>query len=236
MANEQLTIIGPSSRLAQALGIRSPGREYSIRPGSAALPEEIDGTILVFADPPSVEATRNALLDVTSRIRLNARAHLILISSISAGNGASTIYPHEGQYARRKRLAEDIVASRSDLAVTVIRVGNVAEYGGWQDIFSNCRTALLPREASHVAVASIEQLRERIGSCALEGSGGRFDAYSLVPAQQCFGRVLWVPGLLSIYKSGAMRIPLKIVAKLLRRAGVYLPSPDDLNAFLMGAR
>jgi hypothetical protein len=36
-----------------------------------------------------------------------------------------------------------------------------------------------------------------------------------------------------LYRQAPLRIAIKIAAKLLRRAGIYLPSPDDLNAFLV---
>lgn len=227
-----LTIIGPGSRLAKSLGITAPGREYSLRPGQTGLPPTLDGTILVFADPPSIEDTRAAMLDLVSRVQLGAQAHVILISSISATNAQSALFPFEGPYARRKRLAEDIVRSRPDIASTAIRVGNVREYGGWHEIFTGSRLALLPAEARHAAVADLDALRRHILDARPDGPG-TLDAYTAVPVEDCFRKVVFVPGLLSLYRSKLPRIAIKVAAKLLRRAGIYLPSPDDLNAFLV---
>ena len=227
-----LTIIGPSSRLAKALGMSAPGREFSLRPGAATLPSHLDGTLLVFADPPSVAETQSAMLDLMSRIGLDSDTHVILVSSISATNALSSVYPVEGPYARRKRLAEDIVRSRQDVKTTIVRVGNVREYGGWHAVFTGTRLAILPVQASHAAIADIDSLRQQIAE-SLSSHRDIVNAFSAVPVDQCFRKVVHVSGLLWLYRQAPLRIGIKIAAKLLRRIGVYLPSPDDLNAFLV---
>jgi hypothetical protein len=108
----------------------------------------------------------------------------------------------------------------------------VREYGGWHAVFTHSRLAILPVQASHAAIADLDLLRHQLAD-SQSNHRDLVNAFSAVPVGQCFRKVVHLPGLLWLYRQAPLRIAIKIAAKLLRRAGIYLPSPDDLNAFLV---
>lgn len=175
------------------------------------------------------------ILSVLGRLDARAPTRIIYISSISAGFRDSLHFPHEGPYARRKRIAEEMLF-RSELAqVTVLRLGNIFSHGGWQSIREDCRLAILPRGARYTAQSDAASLLSELelSLAGQERGDVVMEAFSLVETANVLPRVVFVPGLLGFYRNGALRLALKILAKILRKIGIYLPSPDDLNAFLM---
>lgn len=234
MSIEELKIVGANSRLASLVALSAPGGHFTLRPtGSGKLPEVLDGMIVIFSDPPSIENTRSAFIDLLSRIPPNSNTRIVLISSISAAFPESTIFPSQGPYTQRKRLAEQILQSRTDILSVIIRLGNIREFGGWHDIFKNSKAVILPAECKKIAIGNVDELRQKIVEGASSKYNKTLECYALQDIDDYFPRVIRVPGLLALYKNKMSRIALKIISKVLRKFSIYLPSADDLNCFLM---
>lgn len=234
MSIEELKIVGANSRLASLVALSAPGGYFTLRPtGRGKLPEVLDGMIIIFSDPPSIENTRSAFIDLLSRIPPNSNTRIVLISSISAAFPESAIFPSQGSYTQRKRLAEQILQSRTDILSVIIRLGNICEFGGWYDIFKNSTAVILPAECRKIAIGDIDELRQKIVDGASSENHKTLECYALQDIEDYFPRVIRVPGLLALYKNNISRIALKIISKVLRKFSIYLPSADDLNCFLM---
>lgn len=230
-----LYVVGANSRLWRDVGLGGEVIPVSGRLGDVdRLPEVSDGSVLlVFADPPGEDATRAMLLSLLARLRQGADVRVIHISSISAAFLASAAFPHEGAYARRKRLAEEVLATRPDLSVCILRVGNVFSHGGWQAVRAHARAILLPAGFEGTAVSEPSDVAVAIRQAmALPAGHHLVQAWHVAPTRTLFARVVPVPGLLAIYSHRVMRPMLKVLGRLLRPLGWFLPSPDDLNAFL----
>lgn len=237
MNNEEIKIIGANSRLAALVNLNASGGHFTMRPtGNQQLPDALEGTIVIFSDPPSIDGTRSAFTNLLSRMPLNSNARIVLISSISAGFPDSEIFPSHGLYTQRKRLAENILQSRRDIFSAIIRLGNIREFGGWHDIFNSCKVVILPMECKKIAIGSVDELRRQIAEGTSSESHKVLECYAMHDVEDYFSRVIRVPGLLSLYKNKISRIALKVVSKLLRKFSIYLPSADDLNCFLMDKR
>lgn len=231
-------VVGAGSRLFRALALPIETVAVSGRVDALdRLPAVPAGaTVLVFADPPDEHQTRALFLSLLDRLPQGAGVRVIYISTISATFGASAVFPFEGPYARKKRMAEALLRSRDDLDVVIVRVGNVFEHGGWQAIRERCRLALLPAGYGLTAASDAASVRTAVEQALVAPRGHHIvEAWHAVPTAGLLRGVVAVPGLLGLYRAGWARLPIKLAGKLLRPAGVYLPSPDDLNAFLVSA-
>jgi hypothetical protein len=229
-------VVGASSRLFQSLDL---GVEFTAVSGRndalATLPDFPPGArILIFADPPDLHQTQALLLSLLQRVPVGSGCRVVYISTISATFGQSAVFPYEGPYAHKKRMAEMVLRSRSDLDVCIVRVGNVFDHGGWQAVRTRTRWAWLPAGFSSTKVSDSASVRAALED-ALRADPGHHvvDAWRLEPTARIFRRVVSIPGLLLIYKIGWAKFPFKLAGRLLKLLKVYLPSHDDLNGFLV---
>jgi hypothetical protein len=233
-ANISTYVFGSNSRLAEHIGYKPKG---AILTGLRArqmvtLPPVLEGKITIFSDPPSLQDTKAGLVDLLSRIPLNSNSEIVFISSISASFKNSTKFPYEGRYALRKRLAEELFKSRGDLNVTIVRVGNVFAITGWKLIRQFCPVILLPPMSTHVAAADLDVLNYCLGENYGHKGFRIIDAYRVVPINTYFSKIIYIPGLMVLYRSNWGRPIIKLLSKMFRKIGIYFPSPDDLNSFL----
>ena len=229
-----LYIVGSGSKIFRALDWDLPYVPVSGRVGTLnEMPTFVPGsTIVIFADPPNIDDALAMMISVIGSAPANGRAHIVFISSISALFGQSNVFPESGVYSRKKQALEHFLeTSLPAEARCIIRFGNVFECGGWADIAKNCRIALLPRGFDHCATSNLASIRTRLIEVVHDREAGAVNLWDDEPATACFVRMRSIPGLAMLYRNRGGRITLKIAAKLLRKAGVYLPSPDDINSF-----
>lgn len=230
-----LYVVGAGSRLFQSLALGLAFTAVSGRPEAlAALPQFPPGAvILLFADPPDLHQTQALLLSLLDRVPVGAGCRIVYVSTISTTFGQSAVFPYEGPYAHKKRMAETVLASRTDLDLSIVRVGNVFDHGGWQAVRNRTRWAWMPAGHSSVFVSDAGLVRAAVNA-GLQAEPGHHvvNAWRVVPTAGIFHRVVAIPGLLSLYRQGWLRLPLKVAGRLLRVVKVYLPSHDDLNSFL----
>lgn len=228
-------VVGAGSRLFQSLDIGFEFTAVSGRnDGLAAMPDFHRGSlILIFADPPDLYQTQALLLSLLHRVDAGSGCRVVYISTISATFGQSAVFPYEGAYAYKKRMAETVLRSRADLDVCIVRVGNVFDHGGWQKVRARTRWAWLPAGFSSALVSDSALVRAALEE-ALRAEAGHHvvNAWRLAPTARIFHRVISIPGLLSLYKFDWAKIPVKLAGRLLKLLRIYLPSHDDLNSFL----
>ncbi len=231
-----LYIIGANSRLYRSLNLENRIIELSVRINSVkqitTFPE--DAAIVIFSDPGDAIITSAILISILSCIPYKSNCKIVFISSISAQFYQSPHCPIEGGYARRKRVAEEILASRKDLTITIIRAGNVFSHGGWKMIQERSTIAILPRGFNKTAASTPQEVADAIS----EGVSQEFGHHYLniargVDTSTIFKRVVFTPGILSVYRVKWARTPLKALTRIFRVMKIYLPSPDDINSFLV---
>jgi hypothetical protein len=231
----RIYVVGAGSRLFKSMDFGSDFIAVSGRSAElAVLPEfKPDSLVLIFADPPDLYQTQALLLSVLHRVSPGSGCRIVYISTISATFGQSTVFPYEGPYAYKKRMAENVLRSRADLDVCIVRVGNVFDHGGWSAVRNRTRWAWLPAGYSSVLVSNGMLVRAVLDDAFRAGKGHHvMNACRMEPVTSIFRRVIFIPGLLSVYKLGWAKIPVKLAGRLLKILKVYLPSHDDLNSFL----
>lgn len=229
-------VVGTGSRLFRTMGL---SREHTPVSGRIDAIDKMPifatgALVIVFADPPEENQTMALLLSVLRQVGYNKGCRVVYISSISATFRDSSVFPFEGPYAKKKRCAELLLRSREDLDICVIRVGNVFGHGGWQAVRSSTRWALLPAGFDQTAVSTAAAVRDAIDrAISLPPGHHVLNAWQAVPSSTVLRGVVAVPKLLGLYRLGVMRLPMKLLGRVLRPFGVYLPSHADLNSFLV---
>lgn len=234
-SSPRVYVIGAGSRLFKSLNLGIEFTPVSGRQADlGAMPPYPDGSqILVFADPPDLHQTQAMLLSLLHQVAQGSGCRIIYISSIAAAFGQSTEFAYEGPYAHKKRMAESMLHSRVDLDVCIVRVGNVFDHGGWQAVRERTRWIWLPVGYARTAVSDQRMVRAAIENVLRAASGHHvLNAWKSEPTAGIFRQVVGVPGLLSLYRLGWARLPVKLMGRGLGLLKVYLPSHDDLNSFL----
>ncbi len=229
-----LYVVGSGSKIFQALDWGLPYVPVSARAGTLDdMPAFVPGsTIVVFADPPNIDDALAMMISVIGSSPANGDVRIVFISSISALFDQSDVFPEGGVYSRKKRAVERFIeASLPSGASCIVRFGNVFECGGWADIAANCPVALLPRGFDRCAVSDLASIRSRLIGIVRDREAGAVNLWEDRPVAAFFTDTRSIPGTGTLYRNRLGRIALKIAAKILRKAGIYLPSPDDINSF-----
>lgn len=229
-------VVGAGSRLFRSMRFTSEYTPVSGRLDAIdTIPVFATGAlIIVFADPPGEHQTTALLLSVLRQVGCNAGCRIVYVSSIAANFRNSSVFPFEGPYSKKKRCAELLLLSRADLDICIVRVGNVFAHGGWHAVRSSTHWALLPAGFDRTAVSTSQDVHHAINwATALPPGHHILRAWHAVPSKTALRGVVAVPKLLGLYRLGALRLPIKILVRILRPLGIYLPSHDDLNSFLV---
>lgn len=231
---DPIYIVGPGSKIFDALDWPLPfapvsGRIETLREMPAFLP---GSTIILFADPPTIDDALAMMTAVVGSAPADGDAHIVFISSISALFGQSDVFPESGGYSRKKQALEQFLgASFPAGSACIVRLGNVFDCGGWADIVAHCRVALLPRGFDRCAVSGLASIRARLVDVVNDREAGVINLWAERPVTDFFARTRHVAGLGILYRNRFGRIAIKVAARLFRKAGIYLPSPDDINSF-----
>lgn len=229
----RLYVVGAGSRIFQGLSWTDPYDAVAGRIGSLSqMPAfEKDSTVLIFADPPNTDEALAMITSVIGSASHSSGVKVVFISSISALYDRSDLFPSGGHYAKRKRQVERFIAS-SDVRHIIIRLGLVGSAGGWTDVIERSHLAVFPTGFNSYPATDMSVIRDQVLE-AVSGQGGRAEvnAWQVRPVSGLFRKVTYVPLLETAYRSKIGRIVVKVTAKILLKVGVYLPSPDDINAF-----
>jgi hypothetical protein len=194
-----------------------------------------DSLILIFADPPDICATKALLISILGSLSgITMKSKIIYISSISADIENGILYPYAGQYARKKRAAENFLMSSQNLNfnLNIIRVGNVFSHGGWREVSISSKFILLPSGANFVKSCDNVLLRSVIeGIFNSKNTKAICNAWCYTEIDKYFRKIIHVPGLIYLYKFNLGRIFIKVLSKVLLCFGIYIPSPDDVHSF-----
>lgn len=231
-----LYVVGANSRLYRSMNLGCKAIEFTVRIENVrqlpTFPE--NAAIVIFSDPEDSTRTGAIFNSILSCVPYKSACRIVFISSISAQFYQSRHYPIEGAYARRKRTAEEILLSRTDLSVTIIRAGNIFSHGGWREIQERSKFAILPHGFNKTATSTPQEVADAISEGLSHESGHRhLNIARGVETSSIFRRVVFVSGLLSVYRMQWARQPLKVLARVFRLMKIYLPSPDDINSFLV---
>ena len=189
-------------------------------------------TIILFADPPTIDDALAMMISMIGSTPIDSDVHVIFISSISALFDQSDLFTGSGVYARKKKALEAFLeASLPAGNLCIVRFGNVFECGGWQDIARHCPVTLLPRGFDRCAATDIASIRACLLATVSNRNAGHINLWKDKPAAAFFTRTRHPYGLRTLYRSRLGRIAIKVAGKLLRKMGIYLPSPDDIDSF-----
>lgn len=235
----QTYVVGAGSSLFKSINFSFDYIEISGRQENLELIPHIpeNSRVIIFSDPPTVDATISMMLAILAKLIHLKKTSLIFISSVSADFLNSDEFPYESYYSLKKRTAESILIGSDLQRMAILRLGNVYDYGAWREIREKCSIAIMPRGPFESAITVPRDVESAIQIFTESGgAGGVINCFAVEKIDNIFSRVVRVPLLLSFYNNSILRIFVKVIAKILKRSGIYIPSPEDINAFLYSSR
>jgi hypothetical protein len=228
-------VFGPNSRLFNSLELGLDYKGISLKNDIDDDIYFVDGDVLLFfSDPPSAALTFSRFSQILIKIPKNAKIKIIYISSVSVESSLGCFPNHEsGPYRERKKMAENLFLSRSDLEVHVLRVGNVLRNSNWENVITSSKFVVLPIQCQYSAVANLVDIKNYISSVFFQEFtlfSKVVPMYSFLENSQAFqGKVRYSKFLSVLYQYNSS-ILLKIIAKTFSKIKVFIPSPDDINS------
>ena len=233
--DSQIFVIGSGSQLFMNLELGLSYQKVSGRlmdlDAMPIFPE--NSLILIFSDPPDIDSTNALILTLINSMPSKVSGiKIIYISTISANIEANILFPYSGYYARKKKNAERLLMSMSDIDLKILRIGNVFGHGGWNKISTQSISAFFPIGCVYVKTSNYSSIRDTV-NLALTGKieGVIHNSWHYEPLSMHFKKAKFIPGLMLIYKISIMRWVIKLCSKILAKFKIYIPSPDDLHSF-----